>query len=207
MKFRVFILGIVAMAAPPASAQLAVQYPAQLEAHYEELRTGEVMVDVSVDGTRVHSDTLALIDAPADQVFLIIADFARQVEWVPDLMEAHVITRSGEHLIGQGTTNLAWPFTDRTWQINIHNRAQTLEGYACYVSSWDYVPGSGDMLENDGYWLICPWTPDTSQSIVRYVFLADADVSVPDFLQRRVTAQMVPQFIHNLRRQVRDSPP
>jgi hypothetical protein len=58
------------------------------------------------------------------------------------------------------------------------------------------------MIENDGYWLICPWAPDPSRSVVRFVFLADAGISVPDFIERSVTAQMVPQFIRNLRSRV-----
>lgn len=199
--FSAFVL--FATAATPAWAQVTVRYPTQLESHQAELQNGEIIVDVNVDGTLVHSDTLALIDAPAESIFRVVADFAGQANWVPDLTEARVISGSGERIVGQGTTDLAWPLTDRTWQINIYNRAQTFDGNSCFVSSWDYVPGSGDMIENDGYWLICPWAPDPSRSLVRYVFAADAGVSAPDFIERSVTANMVPNFINNLRQQVR----
>ena len=205
MVMRLSIVLLCGMTAGPASAQLTVQYPSALESHFDELSNGGVIVEVVVDGTLVQSDTLALVDAPTDAVFGVVADFAGQVHWVPDLMEARVISGTGQHLIGEGTTNLTWPFSDRSWQIDIFNRPETLNGQLCYASSWNYIPGSGDMVENDGYWLICPWIPDPTRSLVRYVFAADAGVAVPDFIERRVTAQMSPQFIHNLRQHIQSS--
>ena len=202
MNMRLTIVLLCALIAGPASAQLVVQYPLALESSVDELSNGGVIVEVVVNGTLIHSDTLALVDAPPAAVFAVVSDFAGQLQWAPDLTEARVISGNGQHLIGEGTTDLAWPFSDRTWQIAIFNRPETHDDKPCYVSSWDYIPGSGDMIENDGYWLICPWTPDPSRSLVRYVFLADAGVPVPDFIERSVTAQMSPRFIRNLRSRV-----
>lgn len=207
MNLRITIVLLCAMSAGPASAQLVVQYPLDLASRVDELSDGGVIVEVVVDGTLVHSDTLALVDAPPAAVFAVVSDFAGQLQWAPNLTEARVISGNGQHLVGEGTTDLAWPFSDRSWQIAIFNRPETFDGESCYASSWDYIPGSGDMIENDGYFLICPWEPDPSRSLVRYVFLADAGVSVPDFIERSVTAQMSPQFIRSLRRRVRSVHP
>lgn len=94
-------------------------------------------------------------------------------------------------------TRIPWPISDRTWSIQVHNRREVLLGVDAFVSSWTYVQGSGNMVDNTGYWTVKAWPG--GRSLVHYAFRADAGLHVPDFIERRATAGMLPSIVDNLR--------
>lgn len=170
--------------------------PRMTEATWVGLRAGEVEVAATADGSAIGADVLAWFDAPPERLWERILDFESQDDWVPDLTQARVVGREGEVAICAGVTPVPWPISDRTWAIRVHNRATTLDDQPVWLSTWTLQPDSGNMVANDGYWLLLPHEGGT---LVRYVFRADAGLSVPDFLEQAVTRRSMPKMIAALR--------
>lgn len=183
------------------SAQPRVSLPELSTEELAELIGGDVQVDVRVDGPTIRADIVGVVDAAPARVFAVIRDFAGQENWVPDLYDASVVESSGNVVVGEGNTRLPWPLSDRQWRLRIVSSEETLEGQPALVARWTLVPDFGNMVQNEGYWLVLPVADDPSRSLVRYRFVANAGISAPDGVERRATRRMLPGIIEGLRRQ------
>lgn len=183
-------------------AQPAVSLPPVSGGQFERLAGGEILVDASVNGSVMHGVVTAVVDAAPAAVWAVVSDFASQDRWVPDMADARIVRRDGQHVIGGATTRMPFPLRDRTWEIRIHNRAETVGGHEGFVSSWTFVQGSGNMLEHQGYWVVIPFPGRTDRTLVRYEFIVDPDVSAPDGVERRAMRRMLPGVMEGLRRRV-----
>lgn len=182
-----------------AFAQLAVRAPSLSSDELAELAQGEVIVEVEVDGAVIDGTIVGVVDgAPAD-VFAVISDFANQDAWIPDMYDAEVISTSGGSVVGSGKTDTPWPIEDRVFQLEIENGPATSFGEQAFSSVWTMVEGVGNMVSNDGFWLVMPFDGDPARTLVSYRFVANAGVSAPDGMERSATQRMLPGFITGLR--------
>jgi hypothetical protein len=188
------LFALPALAAPtPAVPQLDAATEARLLG-------GEVVIVADAAGTLVSGDGTAILAAPLDRVRAVIADFPGQADWIPDMDEAVLVGTDGDAALCSAVTRIPWPISDRTWTIRVTSGPAELGGEPVWVSTWTYVPGSGNMVENAGYWLLVP-RPD-GRTLVRYAFAADAGLHVPDFIERMTTRSMLPGILENLRTRV-----
>jgi hypothetical protein len=204
MRRRILLLAAalttsITLHAAPAWAQYTPARPQLSEAAWNEVRNGDVWLQVTVNGQVIEGDVVAVIRADAARVWAAVSDFAGQDRWVPDLEDARIVSTQGNIQVGAATTRLSWPLSNRTWQVRIHNRAQTVGGVEGWVSTWEYIEGSGNMLDQSGYWLVQPWQEDPTATLVRYRFRANAGISAPDGIERSVTRRMLPNVIRGLR--------
>jgi hypothetical protein len=192
---------IVSLLALPtsAAAQVTPRYPNLTDDLVSRIESGEVVVSVSSEGNAVSGQITALVDAPVADVWSVLTDWPGQEQWVPDMYDARIVSGSGERLVAAAATSLPWPISDRTWQVNLHNRQMTLEGYDCWVSSWTYIEGSGNMVDQDGFWMVTRWNDDPNRTLVYYRFRADAGIPAPSFMTRNATRTLLPQIMAGLR--------
>lgn len=203
---RVLISGAVLTAlfviATTASAQPTVRAIALSSSEMSEIDDMEILVEVEVEGTTIEGVITARVNALPEDVWAVVSDFGNQDQWVPDMENASV-EGSGERVVGYAETNLPFPLSRRTWSINLYNRAETVAGIESYVSTWTYIEGSGNMNDNQGYWLIQPHPTDDGASLVRYEFIADTGIRAPDGIERNQTQRTLPGIIEGLRIRIR----
>lgn len=191
---------LVALLIPTTSfAQVTPRYPTLTDELIARLETGEIVVSVSTQGNAVSGQITALVEAPVADVWAVLIDWPGQQNWVPDMYDARIVSGSGERLVAAAATSLPWPLTDRTWQVNLHNRQTTLDGHECWVSSWTYIEGSGNMVDQDGFWMVTGWNDEPNRALVHYRFRADAGIPAPSFMSRNATRSLLPQIMAGLR--------
>lgn len=199
---RIFITLAILLTSTAAFAQPSVQTIDLSSSQMSEVDDGEILVEVEVDGTRIEGVVTARVNALPEDVWAVVSDFSNQDQWVPD-MENATVEGSGERVVGYAETNLPFPLSRRTWSINLYNRAETVAGVDSYVSSWSYIEDSGNMNDNQGYWLIQPHPTDDGASLVRYEFIADTGIRAPDGIERNQTQRTLPGIIEGLRIRIR----
>ena len=189
------ILAIAILFPAFAAAQESPRYPRYDDEDVQEMLSGDVKVSMRRgDGDTARGTALGLIQAPLEELAEIIRDFDHHEDWYPDMTTS---TLSGD--VGHGVINAPWPMTDRTWDITIESGDRTVSGHTCFASTYQHVPGSGNVTDTHGYWLLCPWSDDTSYTLVRYVLNMDPGVPVPDAMIRSSTRRMLPGVINGLR--------
>lgn len=180
-----------------ALAQPRVHDPSPSTSQTADLNDGEILVRANVDGTVTTGHIMAVVEAPADEVWAIVSDFANQDRWVPDMYDATVVSASGGTEVVSAKTNLPWPLADREYTLNVTDAEQAVGGVDSYVSSWTYA--GGNMNENRGYWLVQPWQGSESETLVVYEFEADTGIRAPDGIERNATRRMLPGILQGLR--------
>ena len=179
-----------------AAAQESPRYPRYDDEDVREMMDGDVKVSMRrQDGNLTRGTALGLIQAPVSELRTIIEDFGTHEDWYPDMEDSTVLR---DH-VGRGVTNMPWPMTDRSWDINIEDGMRTISGHECFTSTFTHIPGSGNVETTYGYWLLCPWTDDTSYTLARYVLNVDLGVPLPDAIIRSSTRRMLPGVIDGLR--------
>jgi hypothetical protein len=163
-----------------------------------DLLNGDVIKDVQ-RGTPNRGYVIALIQAPPEELYEIVCDYPRIPHWSRPLRRASIISESGNERVIEGETELPWPISNRNWRIRSVSSTTTIQGQTAHINSWTYIPGSGNIADTFGYWLIMRWPDDTRYSYVKYVINADPDIAIPDSVLNLVTRRTLPQLISNLR--------
>lgn len=182
----------------PALAQPTPQLPTLSQDQVNRLNNGEILAEFNSDEEAI-GDVMGVVDAPPEQVLAVIADFPGQTEWIDDLSTAEVVGEDGEYELQHGVTDTPWPMDDRTWTIRAWNGPMEVDGVPVQVSTWTYVPDSGNIENTEGYWLLLPWGDDGSKTLVRYYIILDLGGAMPDFLLDWGNENMLPTRIRGLR--------
>ena len=198
MVRSVFLFLLAFLLLSPAYASEAPEYTPIPARRVEALQNGEVIRD-AVRGTPNRGYVIALIQAPPQELFEIVSDYPRIPQWSRPLRRAAIISSSGNERVIEGETELPWPISNRNWRIRSVSSTPTIQGQSALVNSWTYIPGSGNIRDTFGYWLIMPWPENPQYTYVKYVINADPDMSVPDTILNMITRRTLPQLISNLR--------
>ena len=179
---------------------------AQEAPHFHELDAEEAadLMDGGVERELVRGDVLraeviGLIQAPVAELAEIVTDFANMTEWAPATERYNVLEDNGDHYIIDGETRLPWPIANRTWNMRTEYSYQDVDGHEAFVYTYQYIPGSGNLNDSFGYYLMLPWPDDPSWTYVRYVVNADPGVALPDAVIRWATRNALPDIIGNMR--------
>ncbi|MCA9562998.1 MAG: hypothetical protein KC561_05890 [Myxococcales bacterium] len=191
----------VVLSSGAAFAQMEPSIPTLSQAQVNQLNAGEVIIDV-VPGEVPIGDAIGVINATPEQVMQIVQDFESYPEFMNDIVHAEVQGTEGDYLLCHGITDTPWPMDDREWVIRATGGPTTVDGLDVYLSTWDYVPGSGNVEDTTGYWLAIPWGSDGSQTLLRYRLRVDLGTWLPDFLLNWATENFLPNKITDFRGRV-----
>lgn len=162
-----------------------------------DLLDGGVIRNV-VRSNPMRAEVIALVEAPAAELAAIVADYSTAVEWAPSIGACAVTGSDGDALLVDGITELPWPITDRSWQMRSVIGYQQVNGTEAYVQAFSYVPGSGNIVDSFGYWLIVPWSENPAYSYVKYVVNADPGIAIPEGIIAWITRSALPTLIEKL---------
>ena len=184
--------------ATQATAQESPEYTPLDDNERAELMDGEVLRDVDRGDDLIRGEVIGLIEAPLDELASIVSDLENVTEWAPSIEEYEVVGRDGEYYIVDGVTNLPWPIADRTWQMRSRFAYEDVDGHNAFVYTFDYVPGSGNLDDSFGYWLLLEYPEDPRFTYVKYVVNADPGIAIPDAIIRWATRNALPDLIEGL---------
>ena len=191
-RLRTVLLLAIALAAPVALAD-EVAGPRQLTARdIERLGSGKKITSVT-PGDVNRAEVVGVVNAPAADVWRVIADYDAYRNWFPDQESSRVISRSGDDVVLEGEVDMPFPLSDRNFKIRDHRMTRTVDGETHYYDAWTYVKDSGNIEDTTGYWYVMPFQHDPNRSVVRLVIKADFGVPLPDFILNWGTRRQLPR--------------
>lgn len=194
---RILLFGLVAattcLVSFAASASETPAPPALTDAQRATIEAGEVYVAVERDDSDNRAELIAIIDGAPSDVFDVIVDFASYERWVDDQIESTVVSRDGNHAVLQGETRVP-VFRNRTYRLNDTQRTESRDGHTVYIDEWDYIDGSGNMEENEGFWFVMPYEGDPNRTLIRMVLHADLGMFLPPAVINWGTRRALPDL-------------
>jgi hypothetical protein len=185
----------------PALSQTPPEIPSLSQDEVSRVNRGEVIVNV-IEGAIPVGDAIGVIDATPQAVMAVLADIDHQEDIFDDTSLSEVVGHDGDYILQHGITDTPWPMADREWTIRVWQGPMEVDGMQVLVSTWDYVPGSGNLVDTHGYYLLVPWGDQGQQTLLRYHISVDLGTWLPRFLLDWSTENMLPDQITALRRAV-----
>jgi hypothetical protein len=203
----------------PAMAQHPAAIPSLSNCQLERLSEGQILVDVAVAHALI-GDAIGIINATPEQVIDIIKDFDNYEDFMDDMVLAEILDtpeelakhfKDGEAKqylapdgdlevqLCHGITHMPWPMEDREWIVRTRGGRTQIDGMDVILSQFTYVPGSGNLKNIDGYWLLIPWGSGGSQTLLRYHLAVDLGTRLPDCLLKWSAENFLPVKVQGIR--------
>ena len=151
-----------------------------------------VSVGRPADGRGCHIDVRAEIDAPLEDVYAVVAEFARYGEWFPSLHSAQQMS-AGEYEV---QLHLPWPLK------RVRERIVVAEERSAQVIVIRWRQIDGDFVRNDGTWTLHAAGP--GRTVVRYENDVQFRRWVPAWLIARAERRVAPHMIESIRQRAND---
>ena len=197
------VVAALLLLAPGLAAAIEVEPPSirQLSAaQIALLKKGETIRSMDTN-MPFRGEVIGLIQAPVEELAAVLRDYPKQTQWAPSMAEMRLIRREGEFDILGGVTDLPWPVPDRTWNMRAWVGYKTVSGRRAWVNLFKYIPGSGNMNESAGYWVVSALPDDPTWTYCRYVLYGDPGIPLPDFVIRWASRTTLPAIMSSLRKQ------
>jgi hypothetical protein len=162
------------------------------------LKSGRVLRTMT-DTMPFRGQAVALIQAPVNQLAEILLDYPNATKWAPSMAEMRLVSRAGNIDVLEGVTDLPWPIPDRTWRMRAVIGPKTVAGRSAWTNEFQYVPGTGNINESAGYWVLAPLPDDPEWTYAKYVLYGDPGISLPDFVIRWASGSALPGIMNGLR--------
>lgn len=169
------------------------------------LDNGEILVHLTdVAGTAVKKATaVAVIDAAPEQVFRVLTDYESFPEFMPYCRAVRIEEVKGKVSKVRYELDFPWPIGDRYYVLQLTDRSETRGDSPVLVSSWTYVPDSGNINDTYGSWEVYP--ERSERSLVRYTVFTDPGGRVPGWAANVATNVAVPGVIEGVRTHVKET--
>ncbi|MFT4703979.1 MAG: hypothetical protein ACI81R_001674 [Bradymonadia bacterium] len=189
-----FFVGVIAL----ASTAWAVEPVTPItSSQAQRAQEGDPLVSAQA-GDINRGQVIGVVNAPLEDVMLILADVANHENWFPDTDHTVLISRDGNNVTFSGETHVP-VLRDREWtNVATHRVDQFSALGECHIIEYEYVEGSGNLDEMYGYWLVCQNGANADQTLVKYVLAADLGIPLPNSLINWATRNMLPGVITGL---------
>jgi hypothetical protein len=164
----------------------------------EALERGEILIELTEHAGSEAKEgcVVGYIAAPPEAVFRVLQDAGSYDEYMPRVRSSEVSTGGGDVVLNRQVLELPFPIGDRRFTIRL--RSESLDGGTLRLS-WTYVPGSGNVEDTRGYWLVEPWH---GGSRVTYVLWSDPGGVIPKWAVNRASRRTLPRVVEALRERV-----
>ena len=162
-----FALSILAVASAAVAASPYDVIPFALSAEEQrQVANGEVIARiVPLEGTGQSGVAIGTIAAPIGDVIRGIEDVSQHTKYFPRLVEARVVSRSGNLRVVHQKIDVPFPLQDRHYDITVtSSRVSTPRDV--FASSWTYVKGSGNITDTTGGWTLTPIDANTTLALL-----------------------------------------
>jgi ribosome-associated toxin RatA of RatAB toxin-antitoxin module len=167
--------------------------------------TGEVWVEMVSAGSGKPRQGVGrgVIEAPPEQVFRALADYAHWEEFMPFLEGSAVQTRPDGSAESTHVMNLPAPMGERRYRVRFTQKVETGPQGKIWRIDWSYVQGSGNVDDHRGSWTLTALGPGKTLGVCR--LFTDPGGLTPHRAMDRGTRKMLPWIFHGLRQHVRRS--
>lgn len=154
-----------------------------------------------VDGSNAKEGcALGVIDAPVEQVFAVLDDPGRFGEFMPHVEESEVEEGDGGVVLNHQVLDLPFPIRNRHYTVRLQSRPPAPELPDRWEIIWSYVPGSGNVNENEGAWTLLRLSEE--RTLAAYRVHTDPGGLIPKWALNRVIRKTLPDVIRAIRRRV-----
>lgn len=201
MRFTISFLLLSLLLPTVAFADPNPEVPSLSADQVERLQAGEVLIDViRLEG--MVGDVMGVIEAPTAAVLEVIVDYDSYTDFMPYMVAWELQGQEGEFQTFRGVTDTPWPMDDRYFVVRCWSGPREIDGIQALVSTWDYVPDTGNIADSEGYWLLLPWGEHGQHTLLRYYLLNDMGTWIPDFLMEWASGNLLPDTITAIRERV-----
>lgn len=167
------------------------------------LDEGEVAVSLkeSADSNVKEGCALGVIEAPMEQVFAVLDDPARYGEFMPHVQLSEVEPAEDGDVLNHQVLDLPFPIRNRYYTIRLETHRREEHPDRLEIA-WTYVPGSGNVKENEGAWTLVRLSANRTLAVYRVY--TDPGGLIPKWALNRVTRRTLPEVIEAIRRRVAD---
>lgn len=164
----------------------------------DALARGEILIELTEHpGSEAKEGcVVGYIPAAPRAVFEVLQDAASYDEYMPRVRSSEVSAGRGGVVLNRQVLELPFPIGDRRFTIRL--LSESLENGTLRLS-WTYVPGSGNVKDTRGYWLVEPWR---NGSRVTYVLWSDPGGAIPKWAVNRASRRTLPRVVEALRERV-----
>jgi len=198
------VLGWVAFVslARPAGAQVADPRKGLTAEQISELDQCEILVTGrSEPGTGLPEFTmLAVIDTPPAKLWSVVERCADYKGMFPRVSESLELKRAPGRVVCKVALDMPFPLSD-LWHTTecLHTSGPPQH----YSRAWKLIEGTFE--HNRGSWVIGPWGPDGSRSMLRYTAVVKPNMAVPGPIRRHFQRRSLPKIVKALRKKVGQS--
>lgn len=163
------------------------------------LERGEILVRLrEVPGSAIkEGKALGLIDAAPERVFQVVTDLEAFPEFMPHVRQSTVEPQADGSLVNYQYLDLPFPIRDRYYKIRVVHRVEETHRGRVWRSSWTYLPGSGNVVENYGAWTLRDYG---GRTLALYQVFTDPGGWIPAWAANRASRQTLPDILRALRR-------
>jgi hypothetical protein len=198
LTFVSLILASPAFAASPYDIIPFKLTPAELR----QVANGEVVAKiVPLEGTGQSGVAIGTIAAPIDEVIKGIQNVKEHTRYFPRLMEARLVSGSGNVRVVHQKIDVPFPLQDRSYDITT-TASRTAAPLDVFQSTWKYIQGSGNIVDTTGGWTLTPI--DARTTLAYYHVRADIGTWLPQWLLNIANKSTLPDVIKGMRNYCRD---
>lgn len=185
--------------APSAFAQESPAPVRLTNSQLSDVHSGEVYVTLE-EGTVNRGVVIGIVQAPIADVIPLVERCWEYDAWRDNITDTTLERRiSSEVVICGGTAVVPFPARNRHGHFRVYNRTTDIGGVESFVSSFNYVTGTGNLEDMFGYWLLHPYGPNGEHTMVKHVLNVDIGGWLPGALVRWATRRTLPDTVLGIR--------
>lgn len=166
---------------------------------------GQDLVELrELPGERVKEGcVVGRIDADGREIFEVVRRAELFPAFMPHVVSSTVETVDSQTSLNTQELNLPFPLRDRHFTIRVVEHEPTaFKDPRRWQLVWEYVEGSGNVVENAGSWTIEERAP--GESVVAYFLRTDPGGAIPGWAVKRATEKTLPAVFESVRQRVRE---
>jgi len=166
------------------------------------LGRGEVVVEMREIAESGPKEGVArgVIDAPPDQVFRALVDYAHWSEFMPFLQKSDARPLSDGAVESHQVMTFPNPMGGRRYTVRFTSRTGETPSGRVWRVDWMSVPGSGNVKVHRGSWVLLLFGP--GRTFATCSLFTDPGDLTPDFAMNLATRKMLVWIFKGLRQQV-----
>ena len=191
------------LVAPSALAQETPERPELNASKKAQIHQGEVHIELDQGESVNRGVVVGIIQHHVNDVIPLVARCWEYAEWRDSLRDTGLEARNDdENVVCSGTAKVPFPARDRRGHFEVYNRVTEMGGQQVFVSTFDYIEGSGNLDDMFGYWVLEPYGTNGEHTLLKHVLNVDIGGWLPDFLVRWANRRTLPGTILGIREQL-----
>lgn len=174
------------------------------DAQLKKIHAGEILVDVKQGDDINRGVIIGIIQDPINDVVPYVARCWEYAPWRDNIRDTRLERRIDDNtIICSGVAETPFPASDRDGHFKVHNHTTTVEGERAFVSTFEYVKGSGNLEDMHGYWVLTPYGKNNEHTLLKHVLHVDLGSWIPSFLIRWATRRTLPATVWGIRKELK----